>query len=56
MTQWISVDERLPEKNTAVLIWCTENPEIVVALWSDFPGDYMIHGVTHWMPLPEAPK
>jgi len=66
---WISVDERLPEKETSVLVWATwdgSDDQILVADWRDWEGapiwhdsmngEYRIHGITHWMPLPEAPK
>ena len=58
MSEWISVEERLPEENIRVLAaglgvvtidalyrgvwWCTET------------GDAS-YGITHWMPLPEPP-
>lgn len=58
---WISIDERLPEARETILYFDGE--------WVDacfFDGDdFMtldtyesdkIDGVTHWMPLPEAPK
>lgn len=54
--EWISVDERLPPKNTMVLIFCGGAREMdwicSTGLWYDH--DYTL--VTHWMPLPEAPK
>ena len=62
-SKWISVDERLPEENTEVLIYCkTNNGKEVffvdkiryfrgIAIWDVWNGK-----VTHWMPLPEAPK
>ena len=61
--EWISVDERLPEENTEVLIYCKTNSGKEVffvdkiryfrglAIWQAWNGK-----VTHWMPLPEAPK
>ena len=62
-SEWISVDERLPEENTEVLIYCkTNNDKEVffvdkiryfrgIAIWQVWSGK-----VTHWMPLPELPK
>ena len=53
---WISVDERLPEKWQRVLVnyngnvcisWLNAN-----STWFECWNDK----VTHWMPLPEAPK
>ena len=69
---WISVDERLPEKNASVLVFCGSDKRpsdqrvfcvaqwwdtYVKALWHEsLTGERMIHGVTHWMPLPEPPE
>lgn len=64
MGEWIDVKERLPEKNTRVLIYIKPrkglNPHITVA---KFIGDMFLGGegyfsfenATHWMPLPEPP-
>lgn len=58
--EWISVEERLPETDTRVLVYMHENrmsytkidtDRIVARKWVRW-GDL----VTHWMPLPEAPK
>ena len=62
--EWISVKDRLPEKNRkAVLIalrwketdigWYDKNDKC----WqSEFINSYGDGDVTHWMPLPEPPK
>ena len=59
--EWISVKDRLPEKNTQVLVFsrgwyvvCWYAPLNIAATWYD--GDTRWTGVTHWMPLPDPPK
>ena len=66
--EWISVEERLPESETEVLVWLRHIPNIAV-YGHDKYGNldfYYIDecgyrgtfrpAVTHWMPLPEPPK
>jgi hypothetical protein len=57
---WISVDERLPEEYDTIL--CFNGSYVQASVFLDefieddkYEGD-PIRGVTHWMPLPEAPK
>ena len=54
--RWIPVTERLPEKDTRVIV-CASLPE---GVHSDFiyeDGHWFVSiGVTHWMPFPEPPK
>ena len=62
--KWISVEDRLPEKDGKYLIY-TRNGYVTFGYWSDY-GDgkssfnpnprFDYHNVTHWMPTPEAPK
>ena len=56
---WISVNERLPEESGRFLLVDDEG-YMFTASWYTTSGWFMpfCHGnaITHWMPLPEAPK
>ena len=55
--EWISVDERLPERNGRYLTHCNiEGQSLVCILYYCKVGVFNEGTVTHWMPLPEAPK
>lgn len=61
---WISVEERLPEGYSLVLIW--DNDTVYVATFEDgvfnehnlgWDGSSAVNSrVTHWMPLPKSPS
>ena len=62
---WISVKDRLPEKNQAVLGWYKDNPfagyTYGVVSWNGRGWVFVyaqryVTNVTHWMPLPKAPE
>ena len=62
---WISVKDRLPEKNQAVLGWYKDNPfagytyEVVSwngKGWVFVYAQRYVTNVTHWMPMPLAPE
>ena len=70
MSEWISCDDRLPTRNTAVLVhYVTHTKQTVqsVALhfesaqWRQLVGGHVMSKcngvlkVTHWMPLPSPP-
>ena len=57
--EWISVDDRLPEKDEIVII-CTDKNfiyagELIGDTWF-LDNDSWTETVTHWMPLPQPPK
>lgn len=55
--EWISVEERLPERNGRYLTHCNiENQSLVCVLYYCKIGGFNEGTVTHWMPLPEPPK
>ena len=61
--EWISVDDRLPENiANRVLVVCERSNGVFYAhyekpFWINLETDKpFISTVTHWMPLPDAPK
>lgn len=58
---WISVEERLPEVESSYLTY-TDKGSIIIDSFCIYPEHgtkFWVGGngrVTHWMPLPEAPK
>jgi len=65
MSEWISVDERLPKDKQMCLVYGTvyyvpdeQSKEIMVTkFYEEFGFVEQIHAnITHWMPLPEPPK
>ena len=67
-SQWVSVDDRLPEFNNrgyseAVLtadydgrVWAGYCNASRTDKWRWEDGEHPLIGVTHWMPLPSPPK
>ena len=56
--EWISVKDKMPEKNTSVLA-STDNGIVFQCLyaydgWDLWEGNEV--NITHWMPLPQPPK
>jgi hypothetical protein len=70
MSNWISVEDRLPEVGVDVLVFpikmhLDDDPVYTGHRVKNHAGYfnyiwagsiYLIRGVTHWMPLPEPPK
>lgn len=59
--RWISVGERLPEDDEMYLVYTTEHTCAVYRYWGDGEwetewGEDASHDISHWMPLPSAPK
>jgi len=58
--EWISVEDRLPENDNRVLVYMHENRMSYTKIDTDriVSGKWVRWGdtVTHWMPLPDAPK
>ncbi len=61
--EWISVKDRLPEKNHAVLGWYKDNPfagyTYGVVSWNEKGWVFVytqryVTNVTHWMPMPST--
>jgi hypothetical protein len=67
MNEWISVEDRMPDKGSFVLVYgyLGSAPQICTARYEShdkkFETDHFceanyVDEVTHWMPLPELPK
>ena len=62
-SEWISVDERLPEEDTRVLVYLNIQ-KTDANIYTFFDTDRILNGkwvrwnkyISHWMPLPEVPK
>lgn len=55
--EWISVEDRLPEKKDELCLVYRKNGSIGLSVHYCETNHYWSYGdVTHWMPLPEPPK
>ena len=61
--EWVSVEEKLPEDNTQVLMW-SARWKIAEAgsyynqhfwVYREIGDGYIADNITHWMPLPSPP-
>lgn len=56
-SKWISVKDRLPERNGRYITHCKiEGQSLVCVLYYCKVGGFNEGTVTHWMPLPEPPE
>lgn len=60
-TEWISVEDALPEVGEDVLLYSKEDDKIDIGHYSNMFCRFFLRkfedgNVTHWMPLPDAPK
>lgn len=55
-SEWVSVNDRMPEQYTDVIVFI--KGDTIAVDYVDENGDFYYYGeyVTHWMPLPELPK
>lgn len=53
---WISVEERLPDLFHTVLVYDTHTECVRFTLYKGKTDIWTGGRITHWMPLPEAPK
>lgn len=65
MSDWISIEERLPERSDTYLVYLGDEDHSVISIadfvsknggWDIFEKYYIGCTVTHWMPLPSPPK
>ena len=63
MSEWIRVEDRLPESDDSVLVFIQNSHDEEIEIASYNPNrrrawdiDWLNATVTHWMPLPKPPK
>ena len=54
MTEWINIKDKLPKKDGRYLVYIPNYKWIGVSSLRN--GKWDDNALTHWMPLPEAPK
>ena len=62
MPEWISVNDRLPERTESVLVATAEGKIHLTTFFPAsriegmFPAKFLTKNVLYWMPLPELPE
>ena len=54
--EWISVEERLPDQDGKYLVYTGRGFVLTAYYYETNAFGFEFWDVTHWMPLPEAPK
>lgn len=58
--EWVSVDERFPPPKQNVLAYSPSSgiaeADYADGIWMQYRWSAIMHGVTHWMPLPAPPE
>jgi hypothetical protein len=55
-SQWISVDDRLPDTDQTALTYDKDCKEIRTTWFADWRDIKNFQWLSHWMPLPQPPK
>ena len=64
MSDWISIDDALPERDSAVIAYIKDRDSVLITMYFDVfalarcgvKEGFTEHGVTHWVPLPSPPE
>ena len=55
-SEWISVDDRLPDPFHTVLVYDTHTECVRISLYKGTDEVWRNGRISHWMPFPEPPK
>ena len=55
-SEWISIDDRLPDLFHTVLVYDTHTECVRISLYRGTDEVFRNGRISHWMPFPEAPK
>lgn len=62
LLEWVSIKDAVPKQGEKALVYSKENAyRYAIGFYSEtyrsfFVNQFADDGVTHWMPLPDAPK